>query len=276
MRTLFEFLLLAFAWLAGSALQAETLYYEASYQGLFSAGQPIAIAAVSLETLPVEAAGAEKHYQSTMQVTSQPYTFVEKHYPMRVRYRSLWTSQPLAVTALETYEKTHKLKHQIIWVDWKGKRMLRFRSRGKGAGQHVFPVSLQSWLAPGEAFQFHKYGRHKVPQGMLDWLSMLQAVRGRELRHGLRYHYAVTDGKHLYHYRVSVEKRHLLVVDGKEYRTWKLRFDATEEGKPGPAHRPVYVWLADDAKHTPLQFESRHPLGRFTIRFSAEAASAFQ
>ena len=276
MRNRPDILLLALAWLASPALLAETLYYEASYQGLFSAGQPIAIAAISLDTGPNGQAGAEELFQSEMQVTSRPYAFVEKHYPFRVRYRSIWDGRSRELLAMETYEKTSKVKHQIIWVDRDGKRMQRFRPRGKRAGQQVFPVSLQHWLAPGETFQFHKYGRHKVPEGMLDWLSMLQDIRGRDLKYGKRFRYAVTDGKHLYRYRVKVEKRHLLEVDGHSRWTRKLRFDATEAGVSGPAHRPVYVWLTDDGEHTPVQFESRHPLGRFTIRLSSGSASAFQ
>jgi hypothetical protein len=271
-----EVLLLILAALASPVLLAETLYYEASYQGLFSAGQPIAIAAVSLETDPADQVAGEGLLQSEMQVTSLPYAFVEKHYPFRVRYRSIWDSGSRELLAMEAYEKTSKLKHQIIWVDRDGKRMQRFRARGKRAGQQVFPVSLQHWLAPGETFQFHKYGRHKVPEGMLDWLSMLQDIRGRNLKYGRRFRYDVTDGRHLYRYRVKVEKRHLLKVDGQNRWTRKLRFEATEEGVSGPAHRPVYVWLTDDGRHTPVQFESRHPLGRFTIRLSSGAASAFQ
>ncbi|BAO44760.1 DUF3108 domain-containing protein [Thiolapillus brandeum] len=276
MRNLSERLLLVLACLTSPALLAETLFYEASYQGLFSAGQAIAIGAISLDTAPVDQPGMESLFQSEMQVTSRPYAFVEKHYPFRVRYRSLWSSRPLAVMGMETYEKTRRVKHRIIWVDGKHRRMLKFRAKGKRAGEQVFPVSLQRWLAPDETFQFHKYGRHEVPRGMLDWLSMLQAVRGRKLQHGRQYRYTVTDGKHLYHYRVTVENRHLLAVDGKNRPVWKLRFEATEEGKSGPAHRPVFVWLTDDENHLPVQFESRHPLGRFTIRLSEATASAFQ
>ncbi len=259
----------------GTAL-AETLYYEATYQGLFTAGQPVRIAAISLETGPLEQAESSGLVQSVMRVTSEPYAFVEKHYPFRVRYRSIWSSRPSGVQAMEIYEKTHRTKHEIIWVDKEAGRMQRYRPRGRHAGRHVFPVSLRRWLAPGEEFQFHKYGRHPVPKGMQDWLSMLQAVRGAKLETGAEQNYATTDGKHLYHYRVKVESHKRLKVHGQKRWTWKLRFDATEEGKPGPAHRPVYVWLSDDDRREPLKFESRHPLGRFTIRLTTAAASAFQ
>ncbi|WP_456373726.1 DUF3108 domain-containing protein [Thiolapillus sp.] len=276
MRKRAEILLLLFFSLASFSAPAETLYYEASYQGLFSAGETISIAAISLDSGPAEQSDGGALFQSRMQVTSRPYAFVEQHYPFRVRYRSLWNRRSGKLLAMENYEKTRKVKHQIIWVDWEKKRMQRFRPKGKNAGQQLFPVSLRYWLTPGESFQFHKYGRHRVPDGMLDWLSMLQDTRSRDFRHEKRFHYTVTDGKHLYHYRVRVKKRQLLKVEGTKRWTWKLRFDATEEGVPGPAHRPVLVWMTDDGKHTPVQFESHHPLGRFSIRLSSAAASAFQ
>ena len=253
----------------------EILYYEATYQGLFSAGQPLKIAAISLETGQPDA-DDPKLFESVMRVTSQPYGLVEKHFPFRVRYRSLWSGRAPGVRAMEIYEKTRRTRHEIIWVDRKAGRMQRFRPRGKHAGEHLFPVLLQRWLPEGQSFRFHKYGRHAVPPGMQDWLSMLQAVRNRELGPGKVFRYAATDGKHLYHYRVKVESRRLLAVDGRSLWTWKLRFDATEEGERGAAHRPVYVWISDDRDRAPVQFESRHPLGRFTIRLSAAAASAFQ
>ncbi len=268
-------ILLILGAIPGAAL-AETLFYEATYQGFFTAGQPLRIAAISLETGPLEQAESGGLVQSVMRVTSEPYAFVEKHYPFRVRYRSVWSSRLPGVRAMEIYEKTRRTKHEIIWVDREEGRMQRYRSRGKHAGQHAFPVSLQRWFAADEEFQFHKYGRHPVPKRMYDWLSMLRAVRGERLEAGAVRQYAATDGKHLYHYRVEVESRKLLEVDGQKRRAWKLRFEATEEGKPGPAHRPVYVWLSDDEKREPIKFESRHPLGRFTIQVSAAAASAFQ
>ncbi len=269
-------LILLFLGVIPGAALAETLYYEATYQGLFTAGQPVRIAVISLETERVEQAESGSLVQSVMRVTSRPYAFVEKHYPFRVRYRSVWSNREPGVQAMEIYEKTGRTRHEIIWVDREAGRMRRYRPKGKHAGEHVFPVSLRRWLAAGEEFQFHKYGRHAVPKGMQDWLSMLQAVRAGRLETGMVRQYATTDGKHLYHYRVKVENRRLLVVDGQSRWTWKLRFDATEEGKPGAAHRPVYVWLSDDEKREPLKFESRHPLGRFTILLSAAAASAFQ
>ncbi|WP_456413507.1 DUF3108 domain-containing protein [Thiolapillus sp.] len=248
---------------------AETLHYEASYTGVFSAGEILPIAAVRLDSNNAELPVPEKAIQLTMEVTSAPYPFVERHFPFRVRYRSIYAPRGQQVLALEKYEKTSRLKHEINWVDAGQGKLMRFRPKGKSAGEQLFPAVLQPWLKPGQRFEFHKYARHPVEDGLLDWLSMLQVMREKPLATGQEYVFSVTDGKRLYRYHVRVRKKQQIEAGGKKQLAWKLRFDAVEEGKRQPAHRPLYVWLADDAGRTPLLFENRHPLGRFVVRLSA-------
>ncbi|WP_456404832.1 DUF3108 domain-containing protein [Thiolapillus sp.] len=262
--------LAALALLLGcSRAGAEILRYEASYQGVFSANKHLPIAAVRLDnkTIQVPALGAVT--QLAMEVSSEPYPFVEEHFPFRVRYRSMFLPEKQHVLALEKYEKTVRVKHEIDWVDTEQRKLLRFRQQGKNAGERPFPALLQRWLEPGEPFEFHKYVRHGFEDGLLDWLSMLEVIRQRPIEKGREFSFSVTDGKHLYHYRVRVQNRRLIEVGGRKRQAWKLRFDAVEEGERGAAHRPLYVWLADDAQRTPLLFENRHPLGRFLVSLSA-------
>ncbi|HID46107.1 MAG TPA: DUF3108 domain-containing protein [Chromatiaceae bacterium] len=262
------FLLLATMLCGHAVADAETLRYEASYKGPFSAGKKIPIAAIQLASQYIQLAERGRVLQTTLRVTSKPYDFVEEHFPFRVRYRSLYSPDRKHMLALEKYQKTSRVKHEINWVDVGQRQLLRFRQKGKSVGQRLFPASLQQWLGPGETFEFHKYSRHGLEDGLLDWLSMLQVVRTRPLEPGKEYHFPVTDGKHLYHYMVKVRKRHHIEVAGRKHLAWKLRFDAVEEGEPGAAHRPLYVWLADDDRRTPLLFENRHPLGRFLVSLS--------
>jgi hypothetical protein len=251
-----------------SVVSAETLRYEASYKGPFSAGKNLPIAAVQLEREKLRLPALGAAIQITMSVTSEPYAFVEKHFPFRVRYRSIYSLDKKHVLALEKYEKTSRVKHEIDWIDSTNGQLLRFRHKGKKAGERLFPVSLQKWLQPGETFEFHKYSRHGFEDGLIDRLYLLQALRRALLEKGSKYAFTVTDGKHLYHYRVRVQGRQRINIGGKQRNAWKLRFDAVEEGEQKPAHRPLYVWLADDAQRTPLLFEHRHPLGRFLISLS--------
>jgi len=262
-------LLLILLVIGPTAMQAETLRYEASYSGVFSAGENLPVAAVQLNSKSLQLPVPGEIVQLSMEVTSEPYPFVEKHFPFRVRYRSIYISDGQHMLALEKYEKTSRIKHEISWADIEQRKLLRFRREGKGAGKQLFPVMLQRWLKPGEQFEFHKYSRHPLENGLLDWLSMLQVVRGKSLATGREYTFPVTDGKRLYRYRVRVQKRHEIEAGGKKRKAWKLRFDAIEEGKHEPVHRSLYVWLADDARRTPLLFENRHPLGRFVVRLSA-------
>ena len=268
-REIMLWLLMALLVASPASMHAETLHYQASYAGVFSAGERLPVAAVQLSSHSLQLPAAGKVTQLAMEVTSEPYSFVEKHFPFRVRYRSIYAPDKQHVLALEKYEKTSRVKHEINWVDVEQRKLLRFRREGKAAGKQLFPVALQRWLKPGEQFEFHKYSRHSFEEGLLDWLSMLQAMREKQLVTGTEYAFSVTDGKRLYRYRVQVQKSHQIEAGGKKHKAWKLRFDAIEKGKREPAHRPLYVWLADDARRTPLLFENRHPLGRFVVRLSA-------
>ncbi|WP_419615698.1 hypothetical protein [Thiolapillus sp.] len=60
---------------------------------------------------------------------------------------------------------------------------------------------------------------------------------------GRVYRFPVTDGKHLYHYTVKVQKQHSIeMMDGSRRKAWKLRFDAVEGGAGAGA--PSVVCLA--------------------------------
>ena len=113
--------------------RAESLHYEASYKGPFSAGKHLPIAAVQLDSEYKALPSGEKVLQTTMHVTSKPYDFVEEHFPFRVRYRSLYAPGRKHMLAVEKYEKTSRIKHEISWVDveqhqrcqpWRAKRRL--------------------------------------------------------------------------------------------------------------------------------------------------------
>lgn len=248
---------------------AEVLQYEASYQGVLTAGKKFPIASVKLEHHAEALSDSNKALQITMEVSSRSYPFVEKRFPFRVRYRSLYDEEHSRLLALEKYKKTTKTVHEISWLDQQTARILRFRARGRNAGKRDFPAYLHSWLPIGKAFEFHKYAPIQIPENLLDYLSLLHMVRNLPLKKGLDYHFKVTDGKHLFNYRVRVEKRHQIAVRGKKTSAWKLRFDGTEEGEKKPDHRSLFVWIQDNDIRTPLLFENRHPLGRFVVSLTS-------
>lgn len=263
-----KILLIVAVQLSCSIVSAEALRYEASYEGVFSANKRLPIAVVQLDSKILQLPVLGDVTQLSLGVTSEPYPFVEQKFPFRLRYRSLFVPGAEHVLAREKYVKSRKVKHEITWVDTEQRRLLRFRHKGKSAGKHSFPPLLQRWLEPGEQFEFHKNVRHRFEDGLLDWLSMLEVIRKQPFAAGKEYAFSVTDGKLLYRYRVKVQNRRWIDVGEKKRKAWKLRFDAVEEGKRGPAHRPLYVWLADDAQRTPLLFENRHPVGRFLVSLS--------
>lgn len=245
----------------------EQLHYRASYHGLLSGGKTLTIADVILTTLEKRPAGFDMPVMETqLEVSSALNSYVEKRYPFRLRFRSSYRLAPRELFAMEAYRNTTRLKHELTWVDHDTGKVLRFRPRGKRAGQYAVPPLLSSWLENESEIGFHKPARHAAQAGLLDRLAMLQAVRGMELVTGAELNLPVTDGKRLYRYRIRVEGRQLQSLAGRQLMAWKLRFQAVEEGDDEPVHRPVDVWLADDPVRTPLLFENHHPLGRFVVQ----------
>jgi hypothetical protein len=250
-------------------LHAEVFQYEASYKGVLTGGKKFSIASVKLEQHTEDLADPRKVMQIMMEVSSEPYAFVEKRFPFRVRYRSLYDESGMQVIALEKYKKTTKTIHEISWIDQQRHQVLRFRPKGRNAGKRIFPVSLHPWMQNGTIFEFHKYAPIPAPENLLDYLSLLQRVRFLSFSKGDDYHFRVTDGKHLYDYRVSVENNRRIDIQGKKIKAWKLRFEGVEKGEKKPNHRPLFVWIQDNDNRTPLLFENRHPLGRFIVSLTS-------
>ena len=98
------------------------------------------------------------------------------------------------------------------------------------------------------------------------------AVRSLDLRPGMQTDELVSNGKKMLRYRVTVEKQEVLQAAGRDWQALKLRFDAfksNQHGKERPAHRPVHIWLSDDARRLPLLAVGQGAAGHFHIELKA-------
>lgn len=257
---------------AGSALGAtenhpliEQLEYEASYRGLLTADNKIAIAKVSLQTRKVVLpAFPEPLLETSLGVSSEIFPFVEENYRFRVRIRSLYQAESFALLAREKYKLTDDSKHEITWVDRKSGEVGRYRTQGSGP---ELPAVLGNWVSTDKPFRFYKPAKHKLVNGLVDWLSMLQSLRQKQVTLGAEYRFPVTDGKRLLEYRVEVQGEEQIQVAGKQQQAWKLVFNAlyTKKGVTSQYHAPVHLWLSKDPAALPLRFVEHHALGTFTV-----------
>ena len=203
-------------------------------------------------------------FETSLEVSSEVFAFVEESFPFRLRIRSLYQVSPFAVLALEKYKLTDELKHELTWVDSDHGRVGRYRIQGGGPG---LPVALGNWVDEEKLFRYYKPARHKVLDGLLDRLSMLQSMRLQQMMPGAEYRFAVTDGKHLVDYRVKVAGLEQIRSAGKLQLAWKLVLDAqtTRKGVTEPDHGPIHLWLSKDQAARPLRFSHQHPLGAFIV-----------
>jgi hypothetical protein len=256
------------------AFMDESLSYRAYFQGIFTAEQTVGIADVSWETFSYEGCGiGQPLVETRMTVSSAAYPFVERLYPFRLVYRSLTLADPVRTIAYEKYDSTEGHGRDLTWLDSASGIALRFREGyiPKEPGTWRLPEALETWGS--EQQDYHQYKRpvHRVVPGMVDQTSLLQRIRTMPLQVGAQFRVPVTDGKYRYVYQVGVVDREPLVVAGREWQTLKLRFDGfrVEDGRKEHHHDPLWVWLDDSPRRTPLRFEYRNAYGRFAIDLQA-------
>lgn len=228
----------------------ELLRYRVTYQGVFTLMKPIEIADVALISSAHQLSPHKKVKETQLVASSENYGFVESLYPFRYRARAISLDHTEAVLAFDRYKKTRKEKLRSYWL-----------------GDGDAPASdVYHWL--GEPLRLNP--ATVIPdtsQPHLDQLTLLQHVRAMPFDRQKQFEIPVTTGKKAVSYRVVAEKNENLMLDGRPWPTWKLRFDGIElkDGKERPIHRPVYVWLTRDKDRIPVRFESRQSIGRFTI-----------
>ena len=275
MRLISTLILLVTFTLGHAEPSTESLQYQASYEGLFSAGNRIPIADIVLKTVPADlAVEGQEVFETRMSVSSASYEFVENTYPFRVSFRSLYEAAPFISLALEKYQKTRKLKHEVSWMGRDDGKVARYRRHQSENPEDYLPALLEQWLGESQGFSFYKFAPHSKENSPVDYLTMLQSLRHSELQAGKNFRFPVTDGKRFYDYRVSVEGTEQLNVKGALVDSWKLRFEGLriKKGKTYPDHEPVTVWLKQGGSRAPLRFENSHPMGMFIIELTDERA----
>jgi hypothetical protein len=252
----------------------ESLTYRAHYQGIFSAQKMIGIADVGWKTSSIDVyETGEPAIETRMTVSSEAYPFVETLYPFRLMYRSLTLPGPVRTIAYEKYDNTERHGRDLTWLDEKSGAALRFREGyvpTKKKTTVKLPEVLENWGSQQQDYQYYTRARHKSLPWMVDQMSLLQRIRESALSVGSRFKVPVTDGKRSYVYKVRVVSDEVLTVANRKWNALKIRFDGyrLEDGKVRD-HDPLWVWLDNTPRRTPLRFEYRNALGRFVITLQA-------
>jgi len=250
--------LLCFAFaLASPPVAAESLQYQVLYKGLLSAGADLPIADLTLKSR--KPATDASYRESELSASSQAYDYVESFYPIRYRFRS-WYQQDLSNGVAFEYhrqKRNSKIKHRLVYLDNPNEPFVTHNLVTEG--ELDLPALLNG-----------SYRRVSEVSGAVrfDRLGLLEYVRAQALDTGRVLEVPVSNGKTMMKYRVSVEARETVQALGQTWQALKLRFDGLKTDKRGGekhTHRPVFIWLSDDARRLPLRAVNRHALGIFMI-----------
>lgn len=248
----------------------ERLVYQVSYHGALSGQASVDIADAVLETKSnAETFNGVPAYRSALQVSTEDYPAVEGFYPFRYRFQSYYSTDLARALYIDVRKISRKDQSEIVWFDWDGGTVERYKKRGKvaeGRGSDA-PAILAAADALNKGYRHNAKDDLRLNGALLDRLSLLQVVRAQELLPGKAIRFSVSDGKVLYSYRVQVLGREPLEQDGQVWDTHKLSFDGFEQGNAErqPEHAPVFIWLTADRHKLPVRFSSEAVLGTFRI-----------
>lgn len=256
------------------AFVGETLYYQVFYRGLFSAFSRIPVANAMLSTQRYQAPGLSSPLLDTaLTVSTAGYDFVEGLYPFRYRMRTLYQLSPQGSVAFERIKRTRKSKYDLVWVDREPgvqQAIIKRYRRGDTPVDSVLPTPVAQW-ADTKAISVHPKtrqpdGKNNVATDVLDWLSLLQAIRGLSELPSENVLLPVTDGNGQRNYRVSREGRETLVIGDRSWPAWRYSLiKMSDNGED--ENNPIKVWLSTDERHLPLRLQTSHTVGRFIIEY---------
>jgi len=245
---------------AVQAAEGETLRYRVNYEGLLSAAVPVEIAQVSLTLHPaVQSVDGEQLRRASLALTTEPFPRMEALYPLRLKYDS-WFDPELRYSAVvDMRRQSSKSRHELLWFNRKEGVVRSYRKRkgkeGKSAatGLPEFLLKISHLQQPSS---FRERRVRTLDSGdVLDRLAMLYALRKHPLVPGEVVEMAVSNGKDLLGYKVAVEAREQLLLDGQMVATLRLRLTPSFAAGADRGYA-VRVWLSDDELRLPLRFRS--------------------
>ena len=111
----------------------------------------------------------------------------------------------------------------------------------------------------------------EIPNCVHDVLGGILAMRGLALEPGQSAQIPMSDGRHFAQVKVEAQEREEVTTPAGKFKT--IRYEANlMNGVVYPRKGRVFVWLADDAKRTPVKIFLRlsFPVGSVTLQLQKE------
>ena len=306
------FLLVIHFWASTSLLATESvpekLHYQATYKGVLSVFQTLSIADVWYSTNSVAVDASDSPIRlSTLSVSSENFSMVERLYPMRYQFLSFFSDEPartLLFENLKVTKKSRKTKHKIGLFDRDNRQVQLFTSKDKKLlidtdnalaviNQNEHKITQQKY-----ALEVKAPALTNLQTDPVDRLTLLQMIRQQVKANRQSQSYFVTTGDEVMTYKVSLQQQDVVTIGNKSFKASKVKIEAYDldsnkpdsagfatvhaashdyddlittapDTSPGYRHPPVYVWFSSDDKATPLKFVNYHALGDFVVELKA-------
>jgi hypothetical protein len=253
----------------------EHLAYVVSYQGLLSAGIRLQIAAAHLQLTTPRPDGEPPLPRALLAVSTRGYDAAELLMPIRYCYRARLKDPEGATIESEWRSRVGaKASWGRLHIDRDNRRVLRLHverklaSGGSGGGSDV--PGLARAAGADEQDRDRDEATFLGGAAPMDQLGLVYWLRRQSLATGDVLEPAVSDGRHLQGYRVTVEgEEDLAWDDGQTLPSYRLRLEPRVDDDREA--RPMWLWLSRDARRLPLLLKGYRGLGSFEARLVAAA-----
>lgn len=267
-------LLLSTSSLAGTESAGQALWsFSASYQGLLSAGLPLDIAEIRLQSSPPSPGAAR---EARISLSSVGFGATELIMPLRYCYRSRMSADTGITLDTDWWSRIgNKASRGRLLFDRDQRRVLRLHTERK-LQEEAYDDELAQSTLPSPAKLDHDLDTLPFPAGVLpmDRLAMLLWLREQDLRPGQVLEPPISDGRKLQGFRIRVEAEETLDWHGEIRDSLRIRLEPLE--KDGKTADPTWLWLSRDTQRLPLKFSSKRAFGRFEMRLQPSPAGAPQ
>lgn len=259
--------------LTGPAIAAERLEYKAEIKSPLTLWDWVYIGDATFDTRQDVACGEGLCHETRLWFTSENSdSLLETAYPLRYLYRSLYRLDEQSSFAFEIVRKERKHKgpgeyawrHRVIWLA-QNQGATRYDLAASG---DALPQDVAAWITTAKAQALTLKAKNIRPVAMelpaLDRAAAFQWLRTLDLKQGGRWSFRGADPHGNLGFEIKVQAREPFSAAGRQWHAWKLQVKEIEE----KSSDILYIWLADDARRTPLRVEMNQSIGqlRLTLR----------
>lgn len=253
------------------AAEDETLNYNPEIKSLLTLGNWADIGDATLVTRQGVSCGDGTCSETSLWISSEGSgSLLEKTYPLRYLYRTLYRLDERSTLAFEKLRRERKPKgpgeyewrHRVVWLA-EDQGATRYDLAASGS---PLPQDVAAWITTSKAQDLKLVAKSNTPVTMklpaLDRWGTFQLLRTLELEQGASWSLTGADTKGNLGFEVKVQAEEKITAAGRDWSTWKVQIKEQEPGKPDEM---LYVWFADDDQRTPVRVEMNQDIGRLRL-----------